>query len=514
MRPRGYGWENVLPDYTNIRGFNYIPAFPTLDANPPDLPPGLTYTGVTSPVCIWRFWVGKDVDQQLGWLKGLGINAIRVWLSYYVWEHDERVRRATGGSNLFLDRFGELLALAEKHRIYVMPILWDERFAEPSATPYDDISEWARFPASQNVTVEWASDPSNPFNGDAYVRDVVAVGRESPALFMWDLMNEPATHEEPWLRHYCDFVRAHDPNPQHPITIGYAALTPFRNARTPALDQPTLDVLSYHPYGMFRQNVQAWTALARLMRRPPFTDREKPILVTEIGFPGNASRYDDSIAFCREMGVGAMLFQAMLGKDRFIFGDSQGIVYDDGQVRYEEDARALRAWGRAQGRLYTELTDTVQKTDFAGYAPQVLPNGFGVDAVVRALQPLRWQSRAKMTNENVSLPGGYLEQQRILFNVDVGLGYLSDFGAPRGILSAEDQAMLRGFSDEFRRRRLPQGTQPFLIGSPPVGVDWARYDALFTAWGIAMWKVIDRNGLGGQHSPRVLEEELSLAGAM
>ena len=108
--------------------------------------------------------------------------------------------------------------------------------------------------------------------------------------------------------------------------------------------------------------------------------------MTEIGFPGNASRYDDSIAFCREMGVGAMLFQAMLGKDRFIFGDSQGIVYDDGQVRYEEDARALRAWGRAQGRLYTELTDTVQKTDFTGYAPQVLPNGFGVDAVVREMR--------------------------------------------------------------------------------------------------------------------------------
>ena len=394
MLRRGFDREIILPDFSNVRGVNYIPTYPSVWADPPELPGNLEFVGIASSVAIWRFYTSGDVDQQLGWLRGLGVNTLRVWLNHAVWEHDERECRARGGSNAFLDHFAELLALASKHALYVMPILWDELFVEPSNTPFDDITVWVRNPASAKVNLAWASDPSDPYNGDEYVKAVVRIGRQSEALAMWDIMNEPGQHDA-WLRHYCDLVRQHDPNPAHKITIGNAALTPFGGALTAAaLDQPTLDVLSYHPYGMFRQNVQAWTGLARQVSQPPFTDRPKPILATEGGNPGEAQRYDDFLAYCSEVRVGSMPFQAMIGRGKFIFGDGQGMLYDDGEMRFEQDAVALRGLGRHQGRLYLELRDTLQKGDLAGFLAPFLPNGFGVDALLRQLHPLAWPGRA------------------------------------------------------------------------------------------------------------------------
>lgn len=488
------GWPNILPDYSNIHGLNYVPTYPRLFDDPPDLPPHLRFQGVASSVAIWRFYDSREIDRQLGWFRSIGCNSVRIWLSHAVWEHDERIRGR--GENRFLANFRDFLALCEKHRIYAMPILWDERFLEPSDTPYDDISAWVRNPHSSKLTVEWATDPGNPYNGDAYVKAVVEAGRESDALFMWDVMNEPAVREA-WLKHYCDRIREWDPDPDHKITIGFAVLLdfggPFAN---PLFAHPTHDVLSFHPYGMFFANVAEWTRMARRVALPPFSDRPKPILATEGGQPGDLALYERFIAACREIGIGFLSFQGMIGDPRgnHPFQDLTGVFFHDGQVRDERAARAFLEHARDHGgATYIQLVDPRQKEDLTGFAPGFFPNGYGAREVVEDLHPSRWPLRPSLHDGNLRTDG-YQYQSRQLELVTKDLGFLFDFTVPRGLLAPEDQERVRTFGQEFARRDLFYGPEPWVLFDP-LRVDWARYEEFFTAWGITLWDVVTRHEL-------------------
>jgi hypothetical protein len=495
VRPRP-PWEELRPDYTNLRGMNFIPAYPRLFVEPPVLPPHLRYRGVASSVAAWRFYDSREIDRQLGWIKSLGCNAVRFWLSHAVWEHDEREREREGGENRFVANFQDFLRRCEHHRLSAMPVLWDERFVEPSAQPYDDISVWVRNPHSSRLTVEWATDPADPYNGDAYVRAVVEAGSRSPALLLWDVMNEPEIRQA-WLEHYCDRVREWDPDPAHAITIGFAALLdfggPFEN---PVLAHPTLDVLSYHPYGMFAANFAEWTRMARRVSEPPFTDRPKPILATEGGHPGELAPYDRHLDFCRTHEVGYMLFQGMIGHvaGNHPFKESTGFFFHDGELRDETAARALQQNARDHGDgPHLELGDPRQKQDLTGHTRAVVPNGYGAPQVVADLEPGRWSNRPRMHDGNVTTDG-YLWQRRQLEMVTKDLGFLFDITYPRGLLAPPDQLRVREFAEEFMRRDLLTGSEPWLL-SDPFRVDWPRYDAFFTDWGITLWDVVTRHAL-------------------
>src|SRR5258708_1546858 len=56
------------------------------------------------------------IDRELGWAQGIGMNVVRVFLHYVPWQTD-----AAG----FKQRIGEYLAIAEKHHIKTMFVLFD-----------------------------------------------------------------------------------------------------------------------------------------------------------------------------------------------------------------------------------------------------------------------------------------------------------------------------------------------------------------------------------------------------
>jgi hypothetical protein len=298
-RSTDWGWEDLRADYSNVRGFNYVPVYPALYDNPPVLDPPQRFFSSASPVGTWRFWQAHDVDRQLGWLKAAGCNAVRVFLSYAVWRHDED-ERAPGAPNLFISRFVELLRLCEKHRLYLMPVLWNAFSpggSDPSATPYEDISNWPRSPAHADTNVEWALANG----GDEYVRAVCAAGRDSRAVFIWDIGNEPSGEWFEWFAFMARLVREVDPNPTHGITVSFAAYPNFLDNPVPAI--PEISVLGFHPYGVFRQNTQEWVRMARRSARPSIADRVKPILATEGGSPGLLMLYQDFFRQIRDEGV-------------------------------------------------------------------------------------------------------------------------------------------------------------------------------------------------------------------
>lgn len=485
------GWELLLPDYTNVRGVNYVPIYPQLFDDPPDLPPPLTFQGTAGPVAMWRFYDHDTVDHQLTLLKHMGVNSLRMWCSYWVWEHEERNRGT--GPNRFIERWSDFLELCEKHRLWVMPVFWDHLLTEPSAVPYDDLGIWARAPRQKDWTVQWAADPSNPFNGDAYVRAVVEASRRSTAIFMWDVANEPP-FARAFLAHYCDRIREWDCDPGHPTTIGFAGQLEWVDDQL--WNWPTHDVLSFHTYGLFRQNHEEWARMAFRVSRPPFTDRPKPVLATEGGLPNG---HDKAIEYAREMGYGLMPFLGIIGdvRGKLPYRDVSGFLYHDGEARTGPEVRAYQQWAMSQGVIPGLLADLPEKQDLTGFQPPLFPRGFGVRELIRSLDPRAWPYRAKTTDfRDVRQQGRiYQDTREKMLHLRTSFGWLSSGGPGHpGFLLPEDQFKAALFGAIFTARDLVGGVAPWIL--PDGRPDLERYEEFFTEWGIEFWQIIRRNGLG------------------
>jgi hypothetical protein len=74
----------------------------------------------------------KTIDRELGMAEDLGLNSVRVFLNYVVWEADPDGLKK---------RFEQFLKIADKHGISVTPIFFDDcNFAgkEPKVGKQDD----------------------------------------------------------------------------------------------------------------------------------------------------------------------------------------------------------------------------------------------------------------------------------------------------------------------------------------------------------------------------------------
>jgi hypothetical protein len=345
-------WETVRADFSNVRGLNYIASY------------------APSDVAMWRFYDHEQIDRELGYIRALGANSIRVWLAWVVYDVE---------GDRFIDKFKDFLALCEKHRITVMPILWDSCFGDAKAS-YEDVTDWVANPGTQRV-----ADQGFRALGDRYVRAVVEAGRESPSLLMWDIMNEPSgTGVNSWLEHYCRLVKSIDPD--HPVTIGWA------HAGSNKISHEWVDVMSYHPYGIFDKNRDVWT---KMMRKIAREHGDKPVLVTEAGGPGFGQRYEECIHYFQKEGVGFYLFEATVGVNRF--RNIAGLVFPDGTARELEAVEAFQACAKRQG---SQVTRSLKVSD------QSLPYSRSGAREVADLV-LNWD-RTELTPDNLAERRGLL----------------------------------------------------------------------------------------------------------
>ena len=120
---------------------------------------------------------------------------------------------------------------------------------------------------------------------------------------IWDVMNEPDHQPQDWVEHYLGLVKELDPASLR--TVGYF----FPSSAATTAEQ--VEILSFHPYGMFRSNVQVPAQEAKGLAA---VENTKPVLATELGFPGGGGqRYEDVLDYIGEQGIGFYLFQAMVG---------------------------------------------------------------------------------------------------------------------------------------------------------------------------------------------------------
>ena len=295
---------NQTPDFTGLRGANYVPSYARND------------------VQLWMDYDAAVINRELGYAKKLGLNSVRVFLQFAVYERDPK---------LFRDRFEDFLRLCGRQGIQMMPVLFDSCFGEfPDLEKYRD-RDWMACPGQNRLgTNEWPKL-------EEYVRDIVGTHKDDQRIVMWDVMNEPTCtsfykadsdkrliHE--FLLHFLDYVKAQQPS--QPRTVGLMSSSEL------PLVQERVDVLGFHNYTReLREDIRRVREMGRKLG--------KPVILNEVVMRPQQP-FDLAMPILREEKIGWVFWELMLGKTQFSRGVNpiQGIVYPDGTCR---DAREIAA---------------------------------------------------------------------------------------------------------------------------------------------------------------------------
>lgn len=250
--------------------------------------------------------------RDLGYAKRLGINSVRVWLSYEAYERE---------GEAYIQRMKRFVQTCHGQEVSVMPILFNGNGLDPAILEADFAPRGERFAAA-----------------------VVAALRDEPGLLMYDIMNEPpcndlilhapseeekqARYAKIWafVRHYCAYVKELDP--VNAITVGNWLAVDIESSAD------LVDVISYHDYSPTLKGVRAMAELA-LSAGAKYG---KPVINNETCCIARANPYDQVIQTLNEYGIPWYVFNLMI---EGYWSDVHGIFYPDGTVRDPAIAAAI-----------------------------------------------------------------------------------------------------------------------------------------------------------------------------
>jgi len=230
------------------------------------------------------------IRRELSWAADIGLNSLRVFLSYTVWENEREI---------FERNFETFLTLSEEAGMSVMPVLFDDCAFDGGADPVygpqpDPIPgvHNSRWVPSPGFTVQ--DDPARLEACRAYVEAIIGAHRSDPRIIVWDLYNEPGNTKRtdkslPLLRRAFQWAR--EAAPLQPLTVGPWHFGP-EYAEVNRICFEESDVISIHAYTPME------ATLRRLERARQYG---RPILITEWMHRPNGNFIEDHLPlFCRE----------------------------------------------------------------------------------------------------------------------------------------------------------------------------------------------------------------------
>ena len=126
----------------------------------------------------------ETIDRELGWGAAIGLNTVRVFLHDLLWSEDR---------DGFFKRIEEFLAIADKHKIRVMFVLFDGVWDPDPQTgtqnrprPGVHNSGWVQSPGRVIL-----ADPKKQDQLKPYVIDLLTQFGKDERIIVWDLFNEP-----------------------------------------------------------------------------------------------------------------------------------------------------------------------------------------------------------------------------------------------------------------------------------------------------------------------------------
>lgn len=303
-------------DFAWVRGANFVPSYARNDVqNWMDYDPGI-------------------VDRELGYAARLNLNCVRVFLQVAVYERDPK---------RFLDHFDSFLRLCAKHRIQMMPVLFDSCFGEfPDLEKYGE-KDWMACPGQNRLGPEhWPAMQK-------FVRDVVGGHKDDPRIVMWDVMNEPTCtsfYQEPedkeaihtFLKQALGWVKAQQPT--QPRTVG------LMHSQELHLVQDDVEVLGFHNYRKdLREDIRHVQELGRKLG--------KPVILNEFVMRPQQP-FDFAMPIVRAEKIGWVFWELMFGKTQFTrdANSIQGLIYPDGTCRDAREVAAVMNLGVGEAKQF------------------------------------------------------------------------------------------------------------------------------------------------------------------
>jgi hypothetical protein len=273
------------------------------------------------------------IDRELGYAESLGFSSVRVFLHDLLWKQDKAG---------FLKRTDEFLAIADKHKIKTMFVLFDSCWhplpklgPQPKPIPFTHNSGWV-----QNPGIEVLQNPAAFPHLKEYVVGFVRHYANDPRVVVWDVWNEPDNFDggqdgRPGLepKNKPELVNALMPqvfqwvreaNPSQPLTSGVWLDSHVIDKLYP-IKQTQLansDVISYHCYG------DAESMKLCIERLGTFG---RPLLCTEYMARPNKSVFEPHLDIMRSSKVAAYMWGFVNGKSQTVY------PWDSWQKKYTSE---------------------------------------------------------------------------------------------------------------------------------------------------------------------------------
>jgi hypothetical protein len=265
----------------------------------------------------------QEIDKELSWAQGLGMNTMRVFLHDLLWQQD------AAGFQKRIDRF---LAIASRHHIRPMLVLFDSCWDPlphlgPQHPPIPGVhnSGWVQSPGATAL-----ADANQYPRLKAYVQGVVGAFAKDDRILAWDVWNEPGADnagsypkEELNVKDKIARVTALLPqafqwaravSPVQPLTSGvWAADSSPDGADLGELQQIQLresDIITFHNYSWPEYFKREVTWLKKYNR---------PIICTEYMARSVGSTFDAVLSIAKQEHVGAINWGFVAGKTQTYF---------------------------------------------------------------------------------------------------------------------------------------------------------------------------------------------------
>jgi hypothetical protein len=274
----------------------------------------------------------KEIDRELGWAQGLGMNTMRVFLHDQLWQQDP---------DGFKDRINQFLTIADKHHIKPVFVLFDSCWdpnphlgKQHDPVPGVHNSGWVQGPGKDGLT-----DPNQKARLESYVKGVVGAFGHDNRVLMWDVWNEPdnmndAAYMKQEPRNKVQLVQnllpqvfqwARAEAPDQPLTSGVWIGDWSTFGRLNQMQQTQLensDVISFHNYGSpqdFENRVHQ------------LSQYDRPEICTEYMARPMGSTFDPVMSIAKKDNVGVINWGFVQGKTQTY------LPWDSWQHPYEHE---------------------------------------------------------------------------------------------------------------------------------------------------------------------------------
>jgi hypothetical protein len=257
----------------------------------------------------------SQIDTELGWAEGLGMNTMRVFLHDKLWQQDPEG---------FKKRIDAFLTIASRHHIRPLFVLFDSCWDPnprlgPQHPPIPGVhnSGWVQSPGAQGL-----QDSSQYPHLKDYVTGVVGAFANDNRILAWDIWNEPdngnvSSYAALEPANKVDLVAtllpqafawARSVNPSQPLTSGvwqgdWSSLDKMSKIARIQLEHS--DVITFHNYGWPEEFEGRVKELEQYHR---------PIICTEFMARPAGSTFDAILPIAKAHNVAAINWGFVVGK--------------------------------------------------------------------------------------------------------------------------------------------------------------------------------------------------------